>query len=30
LRANVDQVVTLNEKDFRRVHPALADKIISP
>lgn len=30
LRAKVDQVVTLNEKDFRRVHPALADKIISP
>ena len=24
--ASVDQVVTLNEKDFRRVYPALADK----
>jgi len=29
-KADVDQVVTLNEKDFRRVYPALADKIISP
>lgn len=29
-KANVDQVVTLNEKDFRRVHPDLAEKIVSP
>ena len=29
-KANVDQVLTLNEKDFRRVHPALAEKIVSP
>jgi len=29
-KADVDQVVTLNEKDFRRVYPALADKIVSP
>jgi predicted nucleic acid-binding protein len=29
-KANVDQVVTLNEKDFRRVYPDLADKIVSP
>jgi len=29
-KADVDQVVTLNEKDFCRVYPALADKIISP
>ena len=29
-KANVDQVVTLNEKDFRRVYPALTDKIVSP
>ena len=29
-KANVDQVVTLNEKDFRRVYPHLADKIVSP
>lgn len=28
--ANVDQVVTLNEKDFRRVNPKLADRIVSP
>ncbi|MFH1907990.1 MAG: PIN domain-containing protein [Chloroflexota bacterium] len=28
--ANVDQVVTLNEKDFQRVYPSLANKIISP
>jgi predicted nucleic acid-binding protein len=30
VKANVDQVVTLNEKDFRRVYPDLADKIVSP
>ena len=29
-KANVDQVVTLNETDFRRVYPDLADKIVSP
>jgi len=29
-KANVDQVVTLNEKDFRRVYPNLADRIVSP
>lgn len=29
-RADVDQIVTLNESDFRRVYPALADKVISP
>lgn len=29
-KANVDQVITLNEKDFRRVYPDLADRIISP
>jgi hypothetical protein len=28
--ANVDQIVTLNEKDFRRVYPSLSDKIVSP
>ena len=30
LNAQVDQVVTLNEKDFRRAHPDLEDKIIAP
>ena len=30
INANVDQVVTLNEKDFCRVYPALAGKIVSP
>lgn len=29
-KANVDRVVTFNEKHFRRVYPALADKIVSP
>lgn len=29
-KAGVDQVVTLNAYDFRRVYPALADKIVSP
>jgi hypothetical protein len=29
-KANVDQVVTLNETDFCRVYPNLADKIVSP
>ncbi|RME71261.1 MAG: PIN domain-containing protein [Chloroflexi bacterium] len=30
VNTNVEQVVTLNEKDFRRVYPELADRIISP
>jgi predicted nucleic acid-binding protein len=30
LNAEVDMVVTLNEKDFRRVYPDLADKIVAP
>ncbi|RKZ91297.1 MAG: VapC toxin family PIN domain ribonuclease [Candidatus Parabeggiatoa sp. nov. 1] len=30
IKANVDYVVTLNEKDFKRVYPDFADKIISP
>jgi len=30
VKANVDLVVTLNEKDFRRVYPELADKIVAP
>ncbi len=29
-KANVDQIVTLNESDFRRVYPALADRVVSP
>jgi predicted nucleic acid-binding protein len=29
-KAGVDQVITLNADDFRRVYPALADKIVSP
>lgn len=29
-KAEVDQVLTLNERDFRRVHPDLTDKIIVP
>lgn len=29
-KAGVDQVVTLNAHDFRRVYPALAGKIVSP
>jgi predicted nucleic acid-binding protein len=29
-KAIVDQVITLNDKDFRRVYPDLADKIVSP
>jgi predicted nucleic acid-binding protein len=29
-KSNVDQVVTLNAHDFRRVYPALATKIVSP
>ena len=30
VNANVDQVVTFNEKDFRRVYPDFVDKIVSP
>lgn len=30
LKVDVDYVVTLNEKDFRRIYPNLADKVISP
>ncbi len=30
LKANIDQVATLNEKDFRRVYPQFAGKIVSP
>lgn len=29
-KANVDRVLTLNARDFRRVYPALTDKIVSP
>ena len=29
-KSGIDQVVTLNAYDFRRVYPALADKIVSP
>lgn len=28
--AHVDQIITLNEKIFRRVYPSLSDKIASP
>lgn len=28
--ANVDQIITLNLRDFRRVYPRLADKMVSP
>ena len=28
--AGVDLVVTLNEKDFQRVYPYLADKVVAP
>ena len=30
LKAEVEQVITLNEKDFRRIYPELEDKISSP
>lgn len=30
LKAEVEQIVTLNEKDFRRIYPELAEKITSP
>ena len=29
-KANVDQVITINTKDFRRIYPHFADKIVSP
>jgi predicted nucleic acid-binding protein len=29
-KANADQILTLNMRDFRRVRPDLADKIVSP
>jgi predicted nucleic acid-binding protein len=29
-KANVEQVITLNPNDFRRVYPGLADKITTP
>jgi predicted nucleic acid-binding protein len=30
IKANVDQIVTFNADDFRRVYPALAEKIVTP
>lgn len=30
LKAQADRVMTLNEKDFRRIYPDLADRIVSP
>jgi len=30
VKANVDQIVTFNTKDFQRVNPSLADRIVSP
>jgi predicted nucleic acid-binding protein len=30
LKADVDRVVTLNETDFRRIYPDLADKVVAP
>jgi len=29
-KSEVDQVITLNARDFRRVYPTLADRIVSP
>jgi predicted nucleic acid-binding protein len=29
-KASVERVVTLDEKDFRRVYPELADRIVTP
>ena len=29
-KASVDHIVTLNEKDFRRVFPGLADRVVGP
>jgi hypothetical protein len=30
IKADVDRVVTLNEKDFRKVYPHFADRLIAP
>lgn len=30
LKAKVDRVVTLNDKDFRRLYPDFSDRIVSP
>lgn len=30
LKENVDQIVTLNVKDFRRLYPSLASRVITP
>jgi len=30
LNADVDLALTLNPKDFRRIHPKFAEKIVSP
>ncbi|MDL2123263.1 MAG: hypothetical protein LWX51_09290 [Deltaproteobacteria bacterium] len=30
LKAEVDRVLTLNEKDFRRLYPSFAGNILSP
>jgi len=28
--AGADRIVTLNDRDFRRIYPALADRIVVP
>ncbi len=30
LKVDVDHIVTFNKRDFRRIYPELADKVISP
>ena len=30
IKANVEQIVTLNPGDFRRVYPKIADEVVSP
>ena len=30
IKAQVDQLLTLNEKDFRRVYPSLSEQIVAP
>lgn len=30
IKAQVDQLLTLNEKDFRKVYPALSERIVAP
>ena len=30
VKVEVDQIITLNEKDFRRIYPELAGKIVTP